>query len=444
ILLLYCSTIVFIPLLCLASLNPLKILPFFASTGFEAKLTFDHSVEFQFNDLDPEKDADAKTLREEIANSAIKKQLKFLAGALSVQQEDAMQASLKGYTAKITDYNKKDRFSWIANYHFEGTVLFKDRTTDEIQLSLPIDPEQIWAASGKTKIIKNPQTGQDECFNPCMEVCVPGDYIEFYFYYFWKPALPGCPLKEASQVKDGEKADYRKFQASFTRLETLEEKNKKVSHPKYPRYNELVRIIKEGNKVKQGELNVSLFVGMDDQYNSWRPIAENSTKQDDGGKSYALYQKELESLGFKAQKWSISQVINFYESNGFEWRRDDFVSIEETKEGQIVTERVEKLLLPTVIDYKRIFNYKKSFGGKVEMRIRLVFTPTGLHEKSKFFQLFFKNALKHDSIVICDVHSGMGKDLDLALISHALELPIKISKNQYQILHVDACSTYGY
>ncbi len=439
--------ITFIPYLCLASPNPLRVLPFFAPTGFEASLAFDHSVEFDFYDLDS-KDSKinlrTQKLKENTANDAIKKQLKFLAGALSVQQEEAMQGSVKGdYKINITGYTdpKEGDTSWVAHYHFEGTVLLKDRTDNTVELALPIDPKKIWAATGKTKIIKNPQTGEDEYFNPCMEVCVPGDFIEFYFYYFWKPKLPGCPLKEISQVKVGEKADYKKFEAKFLRFESVEEKKKKVT---YPRYNELVRLAKESDKIKQGTLNVSLIVGMDDPSNSWRPIAENSVKQDDGGKSFALYQKAIESLGFKSRKWSIPELIKFYEDNGLEWRRDDFTQIEEIKEGEIVVERTEKLLLPTVFDYKKDFLYKKDFGGKVEMNIRLIFTPTGLHEKSKFFWLFYKNALKHHSVIIFDVHSGMGKDLDKDILEHALESAIRMSEKRYQITHFDACSTYGY
>ncbi len=422
--------------------NISKILPIFVPKGFEARLVFDQSVEFEFYDLDPEKNPKSKEIRENMAREEIEKQLEFLSGTLSAQQEEGREAAPKGdHQVQITSYSLKKPNIWSANYHYDGTILLKDRPEFEntITLTLPINPRKIWQATGGIVKKYNPETKKDEPFNPCMDFCVPEDFGNYYFHYFWKPELPGCPLKELSKVKPGETADYVKFRAKFTRLETKEEREKNTLHPRYPRYPELVR---------EGVVEAVIFVGMDDENNSWETIVKEKSKkndnkqyvqQDDGGLSFEEYKRELQDskkLDFTLEKkWSSEDIQTYYESKGHTWREEDFIGYKKDENGK---KQIIKLL-PTIIDYKKIFK-------NITMKVRLVFTPTGHNDRRSFlFRLLYVDAKNKSSVIIYDGHSGQGVNLDPWFLSNNLEDNFdENEENQYQIFRLDSCHAYTY
>lgn len=214
------------------------------------------------------------------------------------------------------------------------------------------------------------------------------DISDSNFWYNWNPEKKGCPLQEGKHY-------YRTVLTPQPLVTTTKT---------YPEYSQLM---------KDEVLHVTLFVGYGDYQQTQRiPSLNQQNKVDYGAKAFLVYKDLLEKqLQMNSRVWSDEEVRKIYNP----------------QKGS---------LLPYVEEFT------KSYQGRM-LKIKMIYAQTGLYQGSLGFHTFYQQALKNDSVIIYEGHSGIGKNVNLNLIEKNLGSSISLNPN-YQIIHFGSCMPYAY
>lgn len=259
-------------------------------------------------------------------------------------------------------------------YSYKSTAIFKDSVGDEVSFVLPLDPKNVFKAAA--------QSGHTRCVQY-------KDYdTEDYFFYYWNPALPGCPLKE--------NIDYKVFHGRVT---------KKPKLPlSYPEYKRLVQ--------PDGDITISFFAGVSVPR---LPKREPMGNQDWGGIVYMRVRQELAKLGFK---------------------------------GKVLTDAEIRATLPIPVvrmPYMEDLYKDVSVGGRAKrIHIRTYFGDTDLKSDSEVFEYMLKDTFENSSVLIYTGHSGLGSSLGVTDIERTRGIKIQLPVDRYQIYFFHSCSSYFY
>ena len=207
------------------------------------------------------------------------------------------------------------------------------------------------------------------------------------FWYSWTPEKGNCPL-----IKD---EHWVKTEVQLTAMPATADT--------YPEYERLV----VGN-----QLAVTMFFGASDHANvKWNPM--DPTSKDQGARSYLKMREFLvTTLGYSAHEMTPDEVRMTYSLR-------------------------EKLQLPFAEELTKV-----TANGNV--RIRLLFLETGyLNDNSDSFHFILKDAVKKESVVMYDGHSGIGRNLNLDRIESSRNFKILFNPN-YQLIYFGSCLPYAY
>lgn len=205
------------------------------------------------------------------------------------------------------------------------------------------------------------------------------------FWYQWDPEIPGCSLKH--------KIDYLKETVQLFPVNTP---------PKtYPEFDRLVR-----NKT----LSMTLFFGASSKNNTdWNP----QSSSDLGARSYIAMQYFLRNeMGFTISPFPEAEIRKIYNPKNPNM----------LPQGQIATLQTSRGLI----------------------RIRMLFVESHLGDsRASAFHYFLKEALKNESVIFYEGHSGIGSNLHLDRIEKEHDFKMTFGP-QYQIIFFGSCLPYGY
>ena len=228
--------------------------------------------------------------------------------------------------------------------------------------------------------------------NPCTD---PDYQTEGDFWYFWSPYRKGCK----KLIKEGQ--DYQVIQADLARIP-----NVRNSRPEYERLAD-----------DNGEIRVSLLMGMNDPSSAPDPVASEIDKKHDdlNAANYRAIRKRLLDLGFEDRVWTHADIRE--------------IVLEDTRP------------LPHVDDLTMTYD---SGGRARRLVVTMFFGKTQIDEASKAFHWFLRDGLRNSSVVIYDGHSGLGSNLDLPSLEQATHKKFTPNKNRYQIFYFNSCSSFAY
>ena len=213
------------------------------------------------------------------------------------------------------------------------------------------------------------------------------DIDEGSFWYSWQPEKNQCPL-----VKN---QDWMQVQVRLTVLP--------VTTDTYPEYERLV--------VDQ-ELKGTVFFGAASHSNkNWNPL--DPELKDEGAKSY-LQAREfmVGKLGYTASTLSVEEVRSLFKLN-------------------------DKFLVPFAEEMTKV-------TAKGTIRIRFLFLETGFYkEGNEAFHFILRDAVKNESVIFYDGHSGIGRNLNLDSIEADHNFKINFNPN-YQLIYFGSCLPYAY
>lgn len=225
----------------------------------------------------------------------------------------------------------------------------------------------------------NPKT----IFEDSKGLCMEKEAVESNFWYHWEPLKEGCPLVENQH--------YFNYTTEITPIANTTQT--------YPEYERLV----DQNKT----IKMTLFFGFEHyDYAKWFPEGTD----DWGIIGFNEQRKFLSNAGFQERVWSTDEVAKIYQA------KDGFVP------------------------YVSEFNLS---GKNANIRVRLVLAETGINHNSKAFHTFLNEALRDESVVVYNGHSGIGQNLDLGRIEKERGIKFKMNPN-YQILFLGSCVPYAY
>lgn len=207
------------------------------------------------------------------------------------------------------------------------------------------------------------------------------------FWYLWDPFLKDCPLKNGLH--------YTSVKASLARVVQTAQT--------YPEYEKLV---------KNNEMKISVVFGFDSYTEKLRePLPNKENLYQPGAASFVNFKRFLNNqLGFASELWSEEKIRQLYNPN--------------------------KGMLPYIEEFT-----KETVRGR--MTITVFYGQTGLFAESRGFHYFLKRALKNDSVIMYEGHSGIGKNINLKMIED--QSGIKMTLNpDYQILYLGSCLPYAY
>jgi len=342
--------------------------PAFAYFGFhssEAKLTFD-----AFAEISQDKEPTAEE-QEKIAA----KHFDFLFGDLALNETHG--GPKNDGKASVTKLEKiKDGYR--VYYSYEGTIVLASGPRTHLTIELPNNIHEMY--------LKFKKTGK----------CGDSDYPdEPEFSYFWSPRQPGCK----KVIKEGQ--DYQTIDATIERLPNTEH-----TRPDYDR-------LPDGD----GNIYISLLMGLNDSGNGRDPMESENTKTDD-----------LNAINFRKIRKHLIRDLGF-ESKGA-WSHEQIRAV--------VDKDVRPL--PYVEDFTQ--NYSGNRTGKIT--VTMFFGPTDLTEDSWAFDYFYKRAIEESAVIIFDGHTGMGTNLTLPILEEKMKTTFNVPANRYQILYANSCSSYGY
>lgn len=262
-------------------------------------------------------------------------------------------------------------------YSFEGTVVLKNGPRTHLTIELPNDTHEMY--------LKFKSTGK--CGDP--------DYPdEKDFSYFWSPNQPGC------DKVIHEEDDYQVIDADIERLP-----NTAHTRPDFERLAD-----------DNGDIHISLLMGLDDSSHARNPILSAGHKDDDlNAENFRAIRKQLLKDGFVSSgAWSHEEIRS------------------------VVPKDVRPL--PYVEDFTQEYN-----GNRVnKITVTMFFGPTDIEEDSWAFDYFYKRAIENSALIIFDGHTGMGTNLTLPLLEKKTGESFQVPTDRYQILYANSCSSYGY
>jgi len=341
--------------------------PAFAYFGFhssEAKLTFDAFAETKI---------DHKPTDEE-AHKIVANHFDFLFGDLALNETPG---GPKNDGVGTVTKMEPIKGGYRIYYSFEGTVVLQTGPRTHLTIELPNNTHEMY--------LKSKASGK--CGDP--------DYPdEKDFSYFWSPNQPGC--KKIIKEDD----DYQVIDATLERLPNTEH-----TRPDYERLPD-----------ENGDIHISLLMGLNDSSDDRDPIESEGRKNDDlNAINFRKIRKQLIKDGFESTgAWSHEQIKD------------------------VVKKDVRPL--PYVEDFTQEYN-----GNRVgKITITMFFGPTDIDEDSWAFDYFYKRAIEKSALIIFDGHTGMGTNLTLPILEKKLDASFKVPADRYQILYADSCSSYGY
>lgn len=220
---------------------------------------------------------------------------------------------------------------------------------------------------------------KEKCHDPKEEV------DEGNFWYSWNPERSRCPL-----VKN------QHWMPIKVKLSPMP-----ATADTYPEYERLI---------VNSQMTVSVFYGSADHDNqTWNPLDHD----DLGAESYKRTRDYLiNTLGFVAREMSFEELTKVY-----------------SLRAKMPKPFAEELTKQT---------------AKGLLRIRLFFLDTQyMHDESITFHYLLKHALKNESVVFYDGHSGIGRNLNLDRIDSNREFKITFNSN-YQLIYFGSCLPYAY
>jgi hypothetical protein len=352
------SSLLFLLLLIFSSHILAQTPYFWAKEATETVFSFHNYIEFEAYQEPSQSDIQRH----------INYQLSYMVG--SFENAIITHAPKMDHHINITSHLKIADHLWRADYDYTGTVVVRDEVSESLKVNLPIRPYEIY----KNSIVEK----NGRRYYPCSS---NSDHTEAtYFWYFWNPENPGCPLKIEK--------DYLNVTGS------IERKNNTVQT--FPEYEKMV---------VDGKLDIYLIIGMD---NNSKPKNPNTS-----GDLNALTWRELKEY-----------LLN----------NDYKISPEETNLYKTLYPQLEQTSFLEVY-------FKDTPRGKVI--IRLFFTPS-VGFQAKHFYLMLKEAMMNSSLIIYSGHSGIGEYLDLSKMSVLSDLEFKANQNRYQIYFFNGCNSYPY
>jgi hypothetical protein len=349
----------------------LAVSPAYAYFGFhssEARLTFDAFAEVTSD----------QPLSVELQNKAVAKNFDFLFGDLALN--DTKGGPKNDGVGTITKV-EAIKHGYRIYYSYEGTIVLESGPRTHLTVELPNNIHEMFLktkAAGKT--------------NPCSDPDYPD---EPDFSYFWSPKQPGC--KKA--IKPG--ADYQVIDANIERLHNTEH-----TRPNFERLPD-----------DNGEIHISLLMGLNDSDDTRNPVESEGTKKDD-----------LNAINFRKIRKHLIHDLGF-ESDGA-WTH---------KQIREVVER-DVRPLPYVEDFTQTYNGNRA----KKITVTMFFGPTDIAEDSWAFAYFYKRAIEKSAVIIFDGHTGMGTNLTLPILEKKLNTTFNVPADRYQMMYVNSCSSYGY
>ena len=342
--------------------------PAFAYFGYqssEARLTFD-----AFAEITTKTKPTPAQQQEIVANH-----FDFLFGDLSLSETPGgPKNDGQGTITKI----EAIKHGYRIYYSYEGTVVLKAGARTHITVDLPNNPHQMFLKFKKT--LK----------------CGDTDYMdEADFSYFWSPNQPGCD----KVITPGD--DYQVIDAKIERLSNTDH-----TRPNFER-------LPDGN----GDIHISLLMGLDDEDNIHNPMESEHTKHDDinAGNFRKIRKHLMRDLGFESEgAWSNEQI------------------------REVVQKNVREL--PYVEDFTQAYNGNRAR----KITVTMFFGLTDLKQNSWAFDYFYKRAVENSAVIIFDGHTGMGTNLTLPILEKKMDTTFNVPADRYQLMYIDSCSSYGY
>ncbi len=219
--------------------------------------------------------------------------------------------------------------------------------------------------------------------------CFAKDYAadKSTFWYHWDTQKEGCPLVEGEH--------YLKVK---TDLKVLDQKE-----TTYPEYERLM---------VNNTLTMTMLFGADAYGNkNWNPNDQENT--DWGARGYRQARSYLKQLGYADRRYEEAELRQIYNPKN-------------------------AAKLPFAEEMTKELN-----GKKVQIRLVFLDTHVSATEASEAFHYFFRRALRTDSVVLYNGHSGMGSNLDLDRLEAQRGFKIPFNPN-YQIVFMGSCIPYAY
>jgi len=161
---------------------------------------------------------------------------------------------------------------YVARYHYSGTIVVADESSNTYSVVLPRNPETIY----KQSIAKI----QGRLTYPCTDSHYNS---EDDFWYFWNPDQPGCRLTEGKH--------FDRIEAKVKRLP-----NTAKTYPEYERMMD-----------SNGTIRIAIFFGMDEEKNIKNPL-----KSDDvNSENFRALRQSLVNLGYSAKPMTRNEITQF-------------------------------------------------------------------------------------------------------------------------------------
>ncbi len=204
------------------------------------------------------------------------------------------------------------------------------------------------------------------------------------FWYYWAP-LTGCNLLENT--------DYVNLPLTFER--------KTNTQQTFPEYDRLLRKTDNGST-----LRFDIF-GTFEEYDDddWALSAPSS-----GAMLGRDLKKRLLKRQFKSHVWTEDEIKSIYP-------------------GKEKNPYVEEFYL--------------SQGNGVRIVVRFILAMVGFERNSSGFRHFYNDALANSSVIYYNGHSGVGRNLNLALLKEKTNLPFSLDPS-YQLILLYGCYSYRY
>ena len=208
------------------------------------------------------------------------------------------------------------------------------------------------------------------------------------FWYHWEPRMSGCPLIQGVH-----------YNVVTAKLNYLPSTN--LTFPEYDKFD-----------MADGTLKATYMFGLESYTETnW----DANTSGDWGGIWYRQTRDFLQmELKFQKRVWSDSEIA-------------DLIGYEKPEGGKN---------WPTIEDFT--LNTRKG-----QIRFRLFFGVSGIHNESTAFHQVLKDSLFFENVVFYSGHSGIGKNVDLSRIEKLRGTSLPLSRN-YQIYFWGGCVPYSY
>lgn len=226
--------------------------------------------------------------------------------------------------------------------------------------------------------------------NPCTDETYQG---EGDFWYFWSPRRKGCGRSVLKEDRD----------YTFVNAHAAVIPNVTSSYPEYEKLPD-----------EDGNILITLIMGKNEPSRIRDPHNREKLKGEENAKNFRAIEKLLAGMGFTSRIWA--------------------------------NEEIKVIVREDLNPYPYVEEFTFRYEDGRTLSIRLVYTVTDIGSQSNGFHYFLENALEKSSVMIYDGHSGLGSNLDLALVRDAVatKFHINLNKTKYQIYFFNSCTSYAY